>query len=88
MFHDLRRGRARAVAGLDLAVSAPLSGFARLRVRSGAVADGPEGWERARWVTGGLLGAIWRTPLGVVEAGYGHATTGDGRVDVSIGRSF
>jgi hypothetical protein len=29
-----------------------------------------------------------RTPIGVVEAGYGIATRGDGRFDVSVGRDF
>lgn len=82
------RGRARVVGGVDLAVPIWASGFARLRLRSGAVADGPEQWERARWVTGALLGGVWRTPLGILEAGFGYATTGDGRLDVSIGRSF
>ncbi len=82
------RGNARAVLGLDLAVPAPVGGFARLRLRSGAAGDDPIGLERARWITGAQLGGVWRAPLGVIEAGYGIATLGDGRFDVSVGRQF
>jgi hypothetical protein len=82
------RGRARAVLGIDAAHPAPMGGFVRLRVRSGAVADEPARWDSARWVTGAQLGGVWRIPLGSLEVGYGHATIGDGRFDVSIGRAF
>lgn len=82
------RGRARAVAGVDAAVPVPLGGFARLRLRSGAVADDPRGWERTRWITGAQIGGVWRIPMGVLEVGYGYATVGDGRFDMSIGQRF
>ena len=80
------RGRARVVTGVDLAH--PLgSGFIRLRARTGAVTEELDQW-RGRWETGGQLGFFMRTPIGVVEAGYGIATRGDGRFDVSVGRDF
>jgi hypothetical protein len=82
------RGRARAVIGVDAAIAVPLGGFARIRVRSGAVGDEPSSWQDARWITGAQVGGIWRVPFGTVEAGYGHATTGDRRIDVSIGGAF
>jgi NTE family protein len=82
------RGRARLVLGIDAAYPAPMGGFARLRIATGAVADEPKHWDDARWVSGAQLGGIWRIPLGSLEVGYGHATVGDGRFDVSIGRSF
>lgn len=82
------RGRARAVAGIDLAVPAVLGGFGRLRFRTGATGDTPRGWQHARWVSGALVGGVWHTPLGTLEVGYGLATIGDGRMDVSVGRSF
>jgi predicted acylesterase/phospholipase RssA len=82
------RGRARAVVGIDVALPTPLGGLARLRLRGGAVADEPEDWQDARWIGGLQIGGVWRIPLGVLEAGYGHATIGDGRFDVSIGRTF
>ena len=82
------RGRAGAVIGVDAAVAVPLGGFARIRVRSGAVGDEPSSWQDARWITGAQVGGIWRVPFGTVEAGYGHATSGDRRFDVSIGGAF
>jgi hypothetical protein len=82
------RRRARIVTGVDVAYPVPMNGFARLRLRTGAIADEPNGWDAARWVTGGELGGVWRMPLGSLEVGYGHATVGDGRFDFSIGRSF
>ncbi|HUG40819.1 MAG TPA: patatin-like phospholipase family protein [Longimicrobiales bacterium] len=81
------RGLARAVAGVDLAVPR-LGGHARLRIRSGAVADRPAAWDAARWIAGAEIGGVWRLPFGLLEAGYGHATMGDGRFDVSLGRQF
>lgn len=82
------RGRARLVAGIDAAVPIPLGGFARLRLRSGAIADDPQGWERTRWISGAELGGVWRIPVGVLEVGYGFASVGDGRFDMSIGQRF
>lgn len=81
------RDRARAVGGVDVAI--PIgTGFARLRARTGAVADELDKLDSAAWVTGGQLGAYWQTPIGVLEAGYGLATRGDGRFEISIGRGF
>lgn len=82
------RGRARAVVGLDAAVAMPLGGFARIRLRTGAIGDDPSSWQDARWLTGADLSGIWRLPFGTLEAGYGRATSGDSRFDVSIGQAF
>lgn len=82
------RGRARAVAGLDAGIPVPRVGFARLRLRSGAIAETASDWDDARWITGAQLGGVWRLPFGNMEAGYGWATTGDSRFDISIGRVF
>lgn len=82
------RGRARAVLGLDLALPAFMEGFARLRLRTGATTDRIDRWQRDFWVSGAQVGGFWRIPFGVLEVGYGLATTGDGRFDVSIGRPF
>ena len=82
------RGRARAVAGVDVGLPMPRIGYARLRLRSGAIADEPSSWKHARWVGGAQLGGVWRLPFGTIEAGYGWATSGDSRFDVSIGRAF
>lgn len=81
------RGATRAVVGGDAAY--PIrNAFARLRLRSGAVAANPEGLERARWVSGAQIGVMWRSPLGSAEVGYGVNTRGDRRIDVGIGRRF
>ena len=63
-------------------------GFLRIRARTGTITDELADWKRTRWTTGAQLGLVWPTPLGLLEAGYGHATIGDGRFDISIGRSF
>jgi hypothetical protein len=81
------RGRARAVGAVDVAL--PIrSGFARLRARTGAVTDEFDELDNAAWVTGGQLGVYWQLPIGVLEAGYGLATRGDGRFEISVGRGF
>jgi predicted acylesterase/phospholipase RssA len=82
------RGRARIVTGIDVAYPVPMNGFARLRLRTGAIAEEPDDWDAARWVSGAHIGGVWRIPLGSLEVGYGRATAGDGRFDFSIGRSF
>jgi predicted acylesterase/phospholipase RssA len=81
------RGATRAVIGGDIAY--PIrTGFARLRLRSGAVAADPAALERARWVSGAQIGLFWRSPLGSAEIGYGINTRGDRRFDVGLGRRF
>jgi outer membrane protein assembly factor BamA len=81
------RGDARFVAGA--AAGVPIgSGFLRLRIASGVVADDPNDWGSARWTSGAQLALLWSTQFGDLEAGYGIATRGDGRFDVSIGRRF
>jgi hypothetical protein len=81
------RGRARVVTGVDVAIPLP-PGFLRLRTRVGAVSNELDRWDQERWETGGELGIFVGTPIGAVEIGYGIATRGDGRFDVSIGRNF
>jgi hypothetical protein len=83
-----QRGRARAVAGADAAYPVAFGGYARLRLRSGAITQEPAQWTDARWVTGAQVAGVWRIPFGTLEAGYGHATIGDGRFDLSLGREF
>jgi predicted acylesterase/phospholipase RssA len=81
------RGDARFVAGF--AAGVPIgSGFLRLRIASGVIADDPNDWGSARWTSGAQLALLWSTQIGDLEVGYGHATRGDGRFDVSIGRRF
>ena len=82
------RGPARALAGVDAAIQIPLGGFARVRLRSGAVGEKPASWEHARWISGAQLAGVWRLPFGALEAGYGYASTGTSRFDISIGRAF
>jgi hypothetical protein len=83
-----QRDLARLVGGMDVATPIPYGGFARLRLRSGAVAGDALLFDDSRWVSGAQLAGIWRIPFGVIEVGYGQATDGDGRFDVSIGRVF
>ncbi|MGQ0813949.1 MAG: patatin-like phospholipase family protein [Gemmatimonadota bacterium] len=83
-----RRDASRVVAGVDVAYPF-YAGFIRLRTRSGAVgADLEETLDAGRWIGGAQLGIILPTPLGALEAGYGYATRGSGRFDVSIGQRF
>ena len=81
------RGQARAVTGADLAVPVQ-PGYLRLRTRIGAVSDELDDWQHTHWEKGAELGFFMRTPIGVIEVGYGIATRGDGRFDVSLGRNF
>lgn len=81
------RGQARAVAGVDVAYPVR-TGFATLRLRSGAAPPDLDAWEAARWTSGVRLGGYWSSPVGVVEAGWGIATVGEGRFDLSLGRMF
>ncbi|HEX6308481.1 MAG TPA: patatin-like phospholipase family protein [Longimicrobiales bacterium] len=81
------RGRHRAVVGIDAAY-ALLAGYARVRMRTGAVAADLDAYADARWVSGGEIGMIWPIPLGVLQVGVGVASQGDGRVTVGVGRDF
>ena len=81
------RGHARLVAGTAAGVPVG-SGFLRLRVASGVTGGDPNDWGSARWTSGAQLALLWSTQIGDLEAGYGIATRGDGRFDVSIGRRF
>ncbi|MEX2582109.1 MAG: hypothetical protein WD766_02475, partial [Gemmatimonadota bacterium] len=82
-----QRGHVRAVLGAEAAYPI-LSGHARLRVRTGAVADDPHGIEDSRWLTGAQIDGVWRSPMGIAEAGFGVNLDGGRRLHVSIGRSF
>ncbi len=80
-----QRGDARIVTGLDVAWPVPLDGHARIRVRTGAVADAPGALDAARWVTGVEAGVTWWTPFGRVESGVGIARGGRPRLEVRFG---
>lgn len=81
------RGSSRAVAGIDAAY--PVRNmFVRLRVRSGATADGLDELRSEERVTGAHLGIHWRSPIALVQAGYGINTAGGRRLEVNLGRQF
>jgi hypothetical protein len=81
------RGRARIVGGIDAAY--PVAGaYIRLAARTGAVANSPRTLRDAHFVSGAALSLVLQSAIGSIEAGYGRATEGDGRFDVSLGRSF
>ena len=87
-----RRGKARAVSGVDLAYSFPFEGTLRLRLRGGVVAnqmraDGTFGKE-SNWLGGAGLSGLWWTPYGRVEVGGEAGTLGDRRVLVRLGQDF
>jgi hypothetical protein len=52
------------------------------------VGEKPASWEHARWISGAQIAGVWRLPFGALEAGYGYASTGSSRFDISIGRAF
>ncbi|MGQ0560388.1 MAG: patatin-like phospholipase family protein [Gemmatimonadota bacterium] len=82
-----RRDRVRAAAGIDVAY--PLyTGFVRLRLRTGAVANGIARLDDSGWISGGQLGVYFPTPLGALDVAYASATRGGGRFEVSIGQRF
>lgn len=81
------RGRTRAVAGLDVAHPVR-SGFATLQLRSGTTTPRADRWHTSRWTTGARIGVFWSSPIGLIDAGWGLATRGDGRFDVNLGRRF
>jgi predicted acylesterase/phospholipase RssA len=89
-----RRGRLRAVGGLDLAAVAPFNATLRLRLRGGVVADEARattaqvfGRDRT-WLGGVGLGSMWWTPFGKVEVGIEGSTRGDRRAVISLGPDF
>ena len=82
-----QRGLTRVAAGIDGAY--PIAtGFLRLRIRSGVVADALDEIDDGRWISGAHLGVVFPTPLGAFEAGFGSATRGGGRFDISVGQRF
>lgn len=81
------RGLTRMTGGIDVAY--PISGaFARVRARSGAIADDVEALGQVRWVTGADAALLWRLPIGVAEVRFGVNSRGDRRTDVMVGRNF
>jgi len=81
------RARARVGAGLDAAFPL-LSGFLRIRTRAGTAVAELHDATSSRWLAGAQGALVWTTPLGMVDIGYGVATTGDGRLDISVGGEF
>jgi len=87
-----RRGRARAISGLDLAYSIHSGGTIRLRWREGIIADetredGTFGRE-STWLGGAGLSGLWWTPYGRVEVGAEAGTMGNRRLLVRLGQDF
>lgn len=81
------RGLTRMTGGIDAAY--PIGGaFARLRARSGAVAEDPDALRQVRWVTGADAALLWRVPFGIAEVRFGVNSRGDRRTDVMVGRNF
>jgi hypothetical protein len=82
------RGPARLVGGFDFAYPVPMQGYARLRLRAGAVAPRFSQLDQSRWLTGAELGATWSIPLGPLFVGVGVNSRGRPRVDVILGPEF
>jgi hypothetical protein len=88
-----RRGRVRAVAGIDAAHGGPLGSSFRLRLRGGAVVDELRSdmavyTGETKWMGGAGLSLLWWTFLGKVEVGVEAGTLGDRRLIVAIGPDF
>ncbi|MBW3534167.1 MAG: patatin-like phospholipase family protein [Gemmatimonadetes bacterium] len=82
----VERGRARLLAGADLAWPLPLEGFVRLRARVGAAPlELDDLAESGAWAVGAALEGFWPTPLGLVVIGFGVNGRGEHRVDVGLG---
>lgn len=87
----LRWGEQRAPinAALGVDIAHPLlTGFVTLRTRAGSAVSQLQHATSSRWHTGIQAGMLWPSPIGNVEFGYGIATVGDGRFDLSVGRRF
>ena len=88
-----RRGRVRAVAGLDAAHGGPLGSSIRLRLRGGALVDELRSDTlvysgETKWMGGAGLSLLWWTFLGKVEVGAEAGTLGDRRLIVALGPDF
>jgi predicted acylesterase/phospholipase RssA len=88
-----RRGRVRAVAGIDAAHGGPLGSSLRLRLRGGAIVDELRSDTavysgETRWLGGAGVSLLWWTFLGKVEVGAEAGTLGDRRLLVSLGPDF
>lgn len=88
-----RRGRMRAVAGIDAAHGGPLGSSLRLRLRGGAIVDELRSDAAVyggdtRWLGGAGLSFLWWTFLGKVEVGVEAGTLGDRRFAVALGPDF
>ena len=89
-----RRGRARAVAGGDLAIHTKPVALLRLRARGGVIADEcrPERgipYSREKlWLAGVRLSGIWWTVFGRLEIGADASTLGDRRAIIDLGTQF
>ncbi len=83
-----KRGRARLLGGIDLAMPLVGGGWGRLRLRGGAAGERSELDERAAWLGGAALDLVWNTPFGPVVVGYGINTMSQHRIDVGLGAAF
>ncbi len=94
-----RRGRVRAIGGLDLASAAPANATLRLRLRGGLVMDEARPPDASDvhasliggneiWIGGAGLGALWWTPFGRIEVGVEAGTLGDRRFVIALGPDF
>lgn len=82
----VERGRARVLAGADLAWPLPLDGFVRLRARVGAAPlELDDLAATGAWAVGAALEGFWSTPLGPVVIGVGVNGRGEQRIDVGLG---
>ena len=81
------RGRARFVAGVDVAYPIPLEGHARVRVRAGAAPGRVEFPESDDWTAGAEAGLVWATPFGTLALGLARGG-GNWRFQLSAGAPF
>ena len=88
-----RRGRVRAIAGLDATHGGPLGSSLRLRLRGGAVVDELRSDTvvysgETKWMGGAGVSFLWWTFLGKIEVGAEAGTLGDRRLIVALGPDF
>jgi predicted acylesterase/phospholipase RssA len=83
-----RRGSARAIAGLDVAIPIFFEGYARLRLRSGAIAGAIDKLGEVRWTPGADVSLVWWSPFGRFAVGVGATRGGDWRASFDIGPRF